>query len=124
MTAEPKHAERLGQRARNIGHVADAKRDRVGVETAVGERQRLCIAFDQLDPPEVADSVGDPRAHQVAEHADRCDREQRKAALGDGEAREQHRCLRWDWDARALGQHQHEDPAQPKRTDGIRGEVD
>src|SRR5436305_1005852 len=44
--AGPQHAIGLLQRKIDLRHVADAKGDGVGVETAVGKRERLRIALD------------------------------------------------------------------------------
>jgi len=60
------HAERLAQRERDAGHIADAESDRVAVIGAIFKGQRLGIAFDEADLP-----VEPPRAGPIladAEH--------------------------------------------------------
>src|SRR5204863_2707046 len=89
------------------------------VEAGLADVQPLAVALDQLDPPEVADGIGDPRPGEVAEHAGRGDLEQRELAAVDVEAGEQHRRLRRDRDARALGRHQPEDAGQAEVADHV-----
>ncbi len=46
-SAAPEHAESLGERLFDPGHVADAEGDRVGVESPVAEGQVLRIGLDE-----------------------------------------------------------------------------
>ena len=72
----------------------------------------LAVLLEDVDAPEVADRVRDPRPDDVRERADGDDREHRVLAVGHVEAGEQERRLRRDRDAGALGDHQQEDPGQ------------
>src|SRR4051794_24425295 len=45
--AGPQHAMRLAQRQIDTRHVANAERDRAGIEVPVGQRQRLGVALDE-----------------------------------------------------------------------------
>src|SRR5436190_1668336 len=85
--------------------------------------ERPPVLLEQLDAPVVADRVRDPRADEVGDRPHRHGREQRVLALGDVEAREEHRRLRRDRDERALGRHQQEDPGQAEVADHSYGEV-
>ena len=72
------------------------------------------VLLEQLDAAVVADGVGDPRADEVGDRADHDGREQRVLALGDVEAREEHRRLRRDRDAGALGAISRKIPGRPR----------
>ena len=71
--AGPQHAEAFRQRRVDARHVADAERDRHGIEALVGKRQRLGIALLELDRV-VAAALGDAlaadRQHLVVDVAD------------------------------------------------------
>ena len=64
--ARLQHAARLGERALDVGDVAQAEGDRVEVDAAVGKGQRLGIAAQPLDPRE--DAVVDRAGAADLEH--------------------------------------------------------
>src|SRR3954447_8313808 len=53
------------------------------VEARLADVQPFAVLLDQLDPPEVAHGVGDPRADEVAQHAGRRHLEERELAPMD-----------------------------------------
>ena len=59
MPAALEHPMGLAEGVFDLRHVADAERDRIGVEARVGERQRFGVAFDELSRSEMGAS---PRA--------------------------------------------------------------
>ena len=82
------------------------------------------VLLEDVDAPVVADRVGDPGADDVGRRAHGHHREQGVLPARDVEAREQERRLRGDRDARALGDHEHEDARQAEGVDHVHRELD
>src|SRR3954452_19565485 len=89
------------------------------VDARLAHVQPLAVTLDELDAPEIAHGVGDPRADQVAQDARGGHFQERELPAVDVEAGEQHRRLRWDRDAGALGGHQAEDAGQAEVADHV-----
>jgi hypothetical protein len=80
------------------------------------------VLLEQLETTVITDRVGDPRPDEVRRRTDRDGRPQRVFALVDVEAGEEHRRLRRDRDARALGHHEQEDSGQAEVAHDVGGE--
>ena len=79
------------------------------------------VLLDQLEPPVVADRVGDPGPHHVRHDAHRHRRPERVVAVRDVDPGEDHRRLGGDRDARRLRHHQQGDAGKTEVADGIAG---
>ena len=76
----------FGERLFDPRHVADAEGDRVGVETRIGERQRLGVGFDETHPIGQGALAGALDADPQHVGVDVGDRHRSQGAAGPGDA--------------------------------------
>ena len=87
-------------------------------------QELAAVLLDEVDPPVVADGVGDPGADDVGGRGHEHRRPERVVAARDVEAREEHRRLARDRDAGALEHHQQEDAGEAEVAHDVRRELD